>query len=140
MRAGQAWPHRSVASLDALLPAWPAPIVSAGTEDGDARDRDRHPQGHSRCCLVDALGAALEERTFANDPAGHRALLDWAIELGPRRVGIEGSSSFGAPAARFLVAADRDVREVPPQLTHRERTRTRRAARATPAMPSPSLA
>lgn len=84
------------------------------------------------CCLVDALGAALEERTFANDPAGHRALRAWASELGPLRVGIEGSSTFGGPAARFLVAADLDVREVPPQLTHRERTRTRRAGKSDP--------
>ncbi len=30
-------------------------------------------------CAVDALGTPLEERTFANDPAGHRAL----AALGP---------------------------------------------------------
>ena len=26
------------------------------------------------CCLIDELGSPLDERTFANDAAGHRAL------------------------------------------------------------------
>ena len=84
-------------------------------------------------CLVDALGAALDERTFANDPMGHRALLDWLLARAPEAtVGIEGSASFGAAAARYLVAAGRSVREVPPQLSRRERTRTRRAGKSDP--------
>jgi transposase len=84
-------------------------------------------------CLVDELGAPLDERTFANDPAGHRALLDWGVELGPAAtIGIEGSAGFGAAAARFLLAAGRTVREVPPQLSHRERLRTRRAGKSDP--------
>ena len=85
-------------------------------------------------CLVDERGAAQAERTFANTPAGHRGLLAWidgsAAEL---IIGIEGSASFGAPAARFLVAAGRRVREVPPQLSRRERGRTRRAGKSDPA-------
>jgi hypothetical protein len=85
-------------------------------------------------CLVDERGAALDERTFSNAPAGHRGLLAWidgnAAEL---VIGIEGSASFGAPAARFLVAAGRRVREVPPQLSRRERIRTRRAGKSDPA-------
>ncbi len=90
-------------------------------------------------CLVDELGAALDERTFANDPAGHRALLDWLLAGAPEAtVGIEGSASFGAPAARYLIAAGRSVREVPPQLSHRERIRTRRPAGAIPVTPWPS--
>jgi len=28
-------------------------------------------------CRVDGSGADVDERTFANDPAGHRALRDW---------------------------------------------------------------
>ena len=28
-------------------------------------------------CRVDAAGGGLDERTVANDPAGHRALLGW---------------------------------------------------------------
>ncbi len=28
-------------------------------------------------CLVDELGTPLDERTFSNDPGGHRALFAW---------------------------------------------------------------
>ena len=84
-------------------------------------------------CVVDELGAAVAERTFDNDPAGHRAVLGWATRTGRETViGIEGSASFGAALARFLVAAGAIVREVPPQLSHRERSRTRRAGKSDP--------
>ncbi len=84
-------------------------------------------------CAVDALGQPLAERTFDNDPAGHRALLAWADEILPdARIGLEGSAGFGAAAARCLIAAGRTVREVPPQLSHRERLRTRRAGKTDP--------
>jgi transposase len=83
-------------------------------------------------CRVDERGAALDERTFANDPAGHRAVLAW-ISAGPEViVGIEGSASFGAALARFVASAGVTVREVPPQLSHRERSRTRRAGKSDP--------
>jgi transposase len=84
-------------------------------------------------CLVDGLGGLLAERTFANDPAGYRALLGWAATSPGARIGVEGSSSFGAPVARFLVTAGREVREVPPQLSRRERGRTRRPGKSDPA-------
>jgi transposase len=84
-------------------------------------------------CVVDGLGTPRAEGTFDNDPAGHRALLDWARSSDPGAViGVEGSASFGAPAARFLVAAGCSVREVPPQLSRRERIRTRRAGKSDP--------
>lgn len=84
-------------------------------------------------CAVDELGQPLAERTFDNDPVGHRALLAWADETLPgARIGLEGSAGFGAAAARFLIAAGREVREVPPQLSHRERQRTRRAGKTDP--------
>ena len=82
-------------------------------------------------CRVDDAGAVLDERTFSNDPAGHRAVLDW-VRVEPTIVGIEGSASFGATLARFLVAAGLTVREVPPQLSHRERRYTRRAGKSDP--------
>jgi transposase len=82
------------------------------------------------CCLVDELGNAVEERSFGNDASGHRALLAWSSGLGADvRIGLEGSATYGAAAARSLVAAGREVREVPPQLSHRERSRTRRAGK-----------
>lgn len=84
-------------------------------------------------CALDELGQPLAERTFANEATGHRALLDWADEILPAaRIGLEGSAGFGAAAARLLVAAGREVREVPPQLSHRERQRTRRAGKSDP--------
>lgn len=83
-------------------------------------------------CLVDALGAVLDERTFANDPTGHGALLAWASAVPGVVIGVEGSASFGASAARSLLAAGQTVREVPPQLTRRERQRTRRAGKSDP--------
>jgi transposase len=94
---------------------------------------DTH-KGSLAVCLVDQLGTALAERTFDNDPSGHRALLEWSQTMAPQpRVGIEGSASFGASAARFLLAAGLEVREVPPHLSRRERLRTRRAGKSDPA-------
>jgi transposase len=83
-------------------------------------------------CAIDPLGAPLDERTFDNDPAGHAALTDWARSVDARRIGVEGSSSFGAAAARWLVGAGLEVREVPPHLSRRERVRTRRAGKSDP--------
>lgn len=84
-------------------------------------------------CLVDGLGIARDEREFANDPAGHTAFAAWLAEQAdPVRVGVEGSSSYGAGLARHLVAAGADVVEVPPQLSRRERGRTRRPGKSDP--------
>ena len=84
-------------------------------------------------CAVDGLGAPLDERTFPNDPAGHRALAAWAWQVAPDGiVGLEGSASYGAAAARFLLTDGLAVREVPPQLSRRERMRTRRAGKSDP--------
>jgi transposase len=83
-------------------------------------------------CRVDAAGTALDEQTFTNDLAGHRSLLAWIGPGSTITVGIEGSASFGASAARCLVAAGVHVREVPPQLAYRERGRTHRAGKSDP--------
>jgi transposase len=84
-------------------------------------------------CAVDDLGRLLAERTFANEPAGHRALQAWADEVAPgARHGIEGSSTFGAALARTLVAGGADVREVPAHLTARGRFTSRRAGKSDP--------
>ncbi|MGH2465253.1 MAG: IS110 family transposase [Candidatus Limnocylindrales bacterium] len=84
-------------------------------------------------CLIDERGGLIDEQTFPNTPAGHRALLGWATKLAPEaRIGVEGSASFGAPIARSLAVAGRTVREVPPQLSIRERRGTRRAGKSDP--------
>ena len=84
-------------------------------------------------CAVDGLGQVVGERTFPNDPAGFTALAGWLGELGGiERIGLEGSAGSGAGAARFLLAAGEPAVEVPPQLSHRERQRTRRAGKSDP--------
>jgi transposase len=73
---------------------------------------------------VDELGRALGGREFPNDPAGHAKLLSWVRTLEtPRRIGVEGSGSFGAGLVRCLLASGEEVREVPASLTYRERRR-----------------
>lgn len=85
------------------------------------------------CCLIDDLGIPVDERTLPNDPAGHAGLVGWVRSLDPVPVvGLEGSGSFGAAAARVLADAGLDAREVPPQLSHRERRTTRRAGKSDP--------
>lgn len=84
-------------------------------------------------CAVDERGAAVAEREFSNDPAGHRALASWAASTTPGAlIGIEGSASYGAALARSLLAGGLAVREVPPHLSRRERIRTRRAGKSDP--------
>jgi transposase len=85
-------------------------------------------------CLVDGLGIARDEQAFSNDRAGHAAFAAWVTGQpdGPVRVGVEGSASYGAALARHLAAAGIDVVEVPPQLSRRERTRTRRPGKSDP--------
>jgi transposase len=74
---------------------------------------------------VDPLGRQRCADTFPNDPAGHQALQAWVAGQAPegRRVGIEGSGSFGLARARFLVAAGEVVVEVPAKLTDAQRSR-----------------
>jgi transposase len=82
-------------------------------------------------CAIDEVGQVLGEWTFANEQAGFEALLGWLHGLGElTRVGLEGSAGYGAAAARFLLAAGLPAVEVPPQLSHRERLRTRRAGKS----------
>jgi transposase len=84
-------------------------------------------------CAVDDLGAVLGEAMFGNDPAGHAELAAWAARVAPgATLGFEGSSTFGAAAARTIERLGYTVREVPPQLSRRERGRTRRAGKSDP--------
>lgn len=84
-------------------------------------------------CAVDELGRPISEATFANDPAGHDALIAWARSIASdATIGIEGSSSFGAPLARSVQHAGLSVREVPPHLSRVERRRTRRPGKSDP--------
>jgi transposase len=84
-------------------------------------------------CAIDEVGQPIAEATFANEPAGFAALLAWLAELGQiERIGLEGSAGYGAAAARFLLTTGERAVEVPPQLSHRERLRSRRAGKSDP--------
>ena len=84
-------------------------------------------------CAIDDAGVVVAERTFPNEPAGFEVLLAWLRELVEvSRIGLEGSAGYGAAAARFLLAQGMAAVEVPPQLSHRERIRTRRAGKSDP--------
>jgi transposase len=87
-------------------------------------------------CAVDQLGRQLAAAQFANDPAGHRALLAWARELGPegRRFGLESSGYFAYALARALLSAGEIVLEVPPGLVDAARRRRPRES-PTPSTP-----
>jgi transposase len=74
---------------------------------------------------TDELGREVAAKEFPNDPKGHGALLGWTRAQGVDRViGIEGSGSYGAGVARFLLQAGEDVREVPAFVAHRERKKS----------------
>lgn len=84
-------------------------------------------------CAVDAVGAVIDERTFDCTSSGFDELAAWAGDVAAgARIGIEGSSSYGAPLAHHLVATGHDVREVPPHLSRRERGRSRRPGKSDP--------
>lgn len=64
-------------------------------------------RGIERDRLGPARSAAETERTFSNDPAGHRDLAAWARRVAPDGVvGVEGSASYGAAAARFMLSEE----------------------------------
>jgi transposase len=93
---------------------------------------DTH-KGSLAACAVDDVGAVLAEGTFGCHPEGFGELAAWLRDRAPAAtVGVEGSSSYGAPAARYLLAAGFSVREVPPHLSRRERGRTRRPGKSDP--------
>ena len=83
---------------------------------------DTHSEVH-HAAVLDAVGRELADREFPATTAGYRALLGWLHSFGElARVGVEGTSSYGAGLARHLHAAGIVVVEV-----DRPDRRTRRA-------------
>ena len=83
---------------------------------------DTHSEVH-HAAVLDALGRELADREFPATTAAYRALLGWLHSFGElARVGVEGTSSYGAGLARHLHAAGIVVVEV-----DRPDRRTRRA-------------
>jgi transposase len=71
---------------------------------------DTHRDRHSACAL-DPLGRRLGELELGADPAGYRALEEWARSLGEPAFALEGSGSDGAGLARHLAAGGARVYE-----------------------------
>ena len=84
-------------------------------------------------CAVDEVGSVIDERTFDNERDGFVALAAWAAQVATGApIGVEGSASYGAAAARHLVDVGLEVHEVPPHLSRRERARSRRPGKSDP--------
>jgi transposase len=74
---------------------------------------DTHGDAHVAAAFTSDLGRPLGHLTIATTPAGYRKLLEWARGLGSNpRFGVEGTGSYGAGLARFLIAASCTVIEV----------------------------
>lgn len=81
---------------------------------------------------VDSQGRPLDSRTFRNEAPGFAALAEWAAEISPARIGIEGSGSLGRQASLTLLRKEFEVVEVPPQLTALARRHERNHAKTDP--------
>ena len=84
---------------------------------------DTHRDVHV-AAAVDATGALLATAPFAANAAGYGELATWLATWGPvRRVGVEGTGSYGAGLARHLATAGIEVVEVnrPNRQTRRQR-------------------
>ena len=71
---------------------------------------DTHKQAHA-AVACDRLGGMLDSREFPATAAGYLALLEWAQALGRPAFAIEGTGSYGAGLARFLLACASEVYE-----------------------------
>jgi transposase len=73
---------------------------------------DTHGEVHV-AAVVDAIGRILATETFAADAVGYRRLLQWLQRHGDVvRVGVEGTGSYGAGLARYLIGEGVEVVEV----------------------------
>lgn len=73
---------------------------------------DTHKDMHV-AAVIDALGRVLGTETFLTTPTGYGALMRWAQSFGVvRRIGIEGTSSYGTGLTRFLIRSGIEIVEV----------------------------
>ena len=73
---------------------------------------DTHLEVHVAAAL-DPLGGILGTKSFPTTPAGYKDLLSWLQGFGDvRRVGVEGTGTYGAGLARHLTRAGVEVIEV----------------------------
>ncbi len=137
--SGQAWPHRSRELSPRRTAAHLVRVHRIGTSGwpGMGAIGIGRPQGVAGGLRRRARWACHARNARSdNDPAGHRALLAWARATDPDAfIGVEGSSSFEGAGRRGSSSRPgaRSGTVSSPQLSRRERIRTRRPARATPA-------
>ena len=83
---------------------------------------DTHADTH-HAALISDTGQHVADRSFPATPAGYQALAVFITSHGPLvRVGVEGTSSYGAGLTRVLLATDMPVVEViRPARTNRRR-------------------
>jgi hypothetical protein len=94
---------------------------------------DTHKDLHV-AAVVDPAGVVLGTESFSTTRAGYRALLRWMRSYGDvRRVGVEGTGSYGAGVTRQLVEAGIEVLEV----DRPDRSDRRLRASPTPWTPRP---
>jgi len=68
--------------------------------------------------VVDSAGMVLGTESFSTTRASYRALLRWMRSYGDvRRVGVEGTGSYGAGVTRQLIEAGIEVLEAGPAPT-----------------------
>ncbi len=73
---------------------------------------DTHADTHHGA-VIEGVGRLLGTRQFPADPSGYRQLLAWMRSFGDvERIGVEGTSSYGASLTRHLRAAGIRVIEV----------------------------
>jgi transposase len=73
---------------------------------------DTHSQTH-HVAVIDQLGREVSDREFPATAVGYAALAGWLRSFGELvRVGVEGTSSYGAGLARYLRQAGVSVVEV----------------------------
>lgn len=82
---------------------------------------DTHRERHSACAL-DRLGRPLGELELAADEGGYASLWRWARALGEPTFALEGSGSYGAGLARYLLEREARVYECE-RPTRRDRRR-----------------
>ena len=104
-----------MASMTSPIPTTQAAHVVVGGID---THKDLHV-----AAVVDGAGTVLGTESFSTTRAGYRALLRWMRSFGDlRRVGVEGTGSYGAGLTRHLAEADVEVLEVDrPDRTDRRR-------------------
>ena len=87
---------------------------------------DAHKQQHT-LVAIDETGRLLQTVTIGNHTAGYEEAYAWAGQWATHYWGVENSGHLGHRFAQYLVRRGEPVLEVSPNLTHRQRRRSKAA-------------